>query len=349
MFIKTRLKIMIFITMTVTLILVATIGAIYLSSYIEEYNQTVGQSENGILSLFEYGNFEDNGPPPLPEDLSGTDMPGQGNALAGREAAATMEMSVIKRFVGVIIKNTFRIGGIIIVIVFISSYFIAGWIIKPVEESYKKQKQFISDAGHELKTPIAAIDTNAELLYSDIGENKWLESIRYESGRMNVLIRQMLDLARTENIEHKKEEMDLSRLITGSVLPYEGVAFEKGFIIDTKIEDDISFKGDKSQMEQLSAILIDNAISHAKGKGNIEVELKKEGGNIIFKVSNPGNPISDKDAKNLFERFYRADQSHTDTGHYGLGLSIAKAIVTRHKGNISVKSEEGINIFTVKF
>ncbi|MCR5770278.1 MAG: HAMP domain-containing histidine kinase [Butyrivibrio sp.] len=342
MFRRTRLKIMIFITCTVMLILAGTVFAIYLSSYIEEYNHTVGQDKSGILELFEYtselpGDLPDEpiGPPPeISEDGEGSIM--------------DVQLSIIKRFVGVMIRNTFKIGIVIVLIVFVLSYFIAGWILKPLEESYKKQKKFISDAGHELKTPVAAIDANAELLYGDIGDNKWLQSIRYESGRMTELIRQLLDLARTESISIVKEKIDLSRLIMGSVLPYEGVAFEKGYAIETDIENDIFVQGSSSQLEQLTAILVDNAIDHAKGEGQIHISLKKEGKKAVLIVSNPGEALTDEDIKNLFERFYRADKAHSDTGHYGLGLSIAKSIVTTHKGTIGVNCIDGKVIFTVK-
>ncbi|MBE5835033.1 MAG: HAMP domain-containing histidine kinase [Butyrivibrio sp.] len=358
MFKRTRIKIMIFITTTVMLLLAGTVGAISLSSYIEEYNQTVGPNANGLIEMFEYSElspesviydteYEDG----MEKEADSQDKELQDGAVVGKKASQdeiNMQLSVIKRFVGVLIRNTFKVGIVIVIIVFILSYFIAGWILKPLEESYKKQKQFISDAGHELKTPVAAIDANAELLYGDIGDNKWLQSIRYESRRMTELIRQMLDLARTENVEVEKEKLDMSRLVMGSVLPYEGVAFEKGYEIETDIEEDVFYTGNRGQMEQLLAILVDNAIDHASGEGRIGISLHKEGSNIILNVSNSGEAISSEDAKNLFERFYRADKAHTDNGHYGLGLAIAKAIVTSNKGHIDVMSKDGSNFFTVK-
>ena len=311
MFRKTRIKIMVFITTTIMLLLFGTVVAISLSSYIEQVNQTAA--------------------------------PAQGDAQA-----IEIQMSVIRMFVKAMIRNTFRVGAVIVLIVFISSYFISGWIIRPLEESHKKQKQFISDAGHELKTPVAAIEANAELLQGDIGENKWLENIRYESGRMTALIRQMLDLARAESVNPVREEMDLSRVIMGSILPYEGIAFEKGFELQTDIDSDISFTGDKGQMQQLAEILLNNAIDHAEGKGIIEISLKRDGSNIVFTVTNPGKEISQEDRENLFERFYRADKAHSSDGHYGLGLAIAKTIVVSHKGNISVESRDGKNSFIVR-
>ena len=370
MFKRTRIKIMIFITTTVMLLLAGTVGAISLSSYIEEYNQTVGPNRNGLIEIFEYSDRYDSDL----EDIENTTEQGKDDYLEktsedesiyddvhayeesedeiyqkkATEEEINMQLAVIKRFVGVMIRNTFKVGIVIVIVVFILSYFIAGWILKPLEESYKKQKQFISDAGHELKTPVAAIDANAELLYGDIGDNKWLQSIRYESRRMTELIRQMLDLARTENVEVEKEKLDMSRLVMGSVLPYEGVAFEKGYEIETDIEEDVFYTGNRGQMEQLLAILVDNAIDHASGEGRIGISLHKEGSNIILNVSNPGEAISSEDAKNLFEGFYRADKAHTDNGHYGLGLAIAKAIVTSNKGHIDVMSMDGSNFFTVK-
>ena len=386
MFKRTRLKIMIFITTTVMLLLVGTVGAIALSSYIEEYNQTVGADKNGLLELFEYsvpdedaaattgsegdasktgsedaaaktGNedgiektsgeaaLEKTGGEDSGEE-SGTERGYDHSSLPRKDMEA--QLSIIKRFVGVLIRNTFRIGLVIVILVFSMSYFIAGWILKPLEESYKRQKQFISDAGHELKTPVATIDANAELLYGDIGDNKWLDNIRYESRRMTELIRQLLDLVRTETVKNIKEDVDLGRIVMGGALVYEAVAFEKGYLIETDIDDDIVICADKGQMEQLAAILIDNAIDHASGDGAINISLKKDRSRVILSISNPGDEITDEDMKNLFERFYRADKAHSDNGHYGLGLAIAKAIVTSHKGSISVKSSDGINTFTVE-
>ncbi|MCR5101175.1 MAG: HAMP domain-containing histidine kinase [Butyrivibrio sp.] len=351
MFKKTRIKIMILITSTISLLLIATLFAISLTSYIEEYNQTSGHIESGFLSIFEYGSPPDindtppDGLPELPEGVT----EGEGYTPARLdENSVDLQLVAIKRFVRVMIKNMVRIGIFVIIIVFIASYFISGWIMKPLEISYKKHKQFISDAGHELKTPVAAIDINAELLAKDIGNNKWLDSIRYESRRMNEIVKQLLDLARAENVQPAKEEVNLSELVMGSVLPYEGVAFEKGYEMQTFIDSDIKYKCDRNQMEQLVAILTDNAISHSEGDGFIRIELTENSGHVYLKVSNPGKEISREDRDNLFERFYRSDKSHSDTGHYGLGLAIAKAIVDSHKGAIDVQCSEGKCEFIVK-
>ena len=327
MFKRTRFKIMIFITLSVMLLLAGTAGAISLSSYIEQYNQTLGPRQD-----------TDSG--------RGEDLPyGQTEQISQEEME--VQLSIIKQFVHVMIRNTIRVGIVIVIIVFILSYFIAGWILKPLEQSYKKQKQFISDAGHELKTPVAAIDANAELLHADIGDNKWLENIRYESGRMTELVRQLLDLARAESVQLQKENLDMSRLVMGSVLAYEGIAFEKGYVIETDIDNDIFVMGNRGQLEQLTEILVDNAIYHAIGEGPIRVSLKKEGMRIALNVSNPGPAIADEDMKNLFERFYRADKGRSDNGHYGLGLVIAKAIVTAHKGEIGIVNSNGRNSFFI--
>ncbi|MCR5102492.1 MAG: HAMP domain-containing histidine kinase [Butyrivibrio sp.] len=353
MFKKTRIKIMILITSTISLLLIATLFAISLSSYIEEYNQTSGHIDSGFLSLFEYGGPPDiNGNENPPDDLP--DWPEEATEKEGfvperlDESSVELQLVAIKRFARVMVKNMIRIGIFVIIIVFIASYFVSGWIMKPLETAYKKHKQFVSDAGHELKTPVAAIDINAELLAKDIGNNKWLDSIRYESRRMNELVKQLLDLSRVENVKPAKAKVDLSELVMGSVLPYEGVAFEKGYELETLIDTDIKYNCDRNQMEQLVAILTDNAISHAEGDGSISIGLTQKGGNIYLKVTNPGKEIPREDRDNLFERFYRSDKSHTDTGHYGLGLAIAKAIVDSHKGTIDVQCSNGECEFIVK-
>lgn len=233
------------------------------------------------------------------------------------------------------------IGGSALVVLFVISIFIARLIVKPIEENDKKQKQFISDAGHELKTPIAVISANSEILKREIGDNEWLSNINYENDRMAGLVQQLLTLSRMGKSDIQKEQLDLSQLVTGEVLPFETLAFEKGKKIDAKIEPEVSFNGNSNQLCQLVSILLDNAISHGIGE-DIELVLKKEKHNIVLSVINEANEITDEQINHLFDRFYRTDEARNETGlHYGLGLSIAKAIVDSHNGSISATYSEG--------
>lgn len=246
-----------------------------------------------------------------------------------------------------LITNTTILGCMAIAILFVISLKIADEIVGPLEEGYKKQKQFICDAGHELKTPISTIYANTEMLEREIGKNRWLANIQFENKRMEELVQQLLELARTENMTPVLELVNISRIVIGGMLPFESIAFEKGYIMNSRIEEEIYIKGDPKQLGQLVAILIDNALTHAEGKGSISVMLKLESNTVVFEVSNPGKEIPAQEREKIFDRFYRMDPSRNLNGHYGLGLAIAKSIVTSHNGKISVKCKNETTTFTV--
>ena len=230
--------------------------------------------------------------------------------------------------------------------------FITVWIIKPVEEAFKRQKNFVADASHELKTPLAVIMASADALSNNPTETKWITNIQEESDRMNKLIKEMLDLAKMENGQVKKEfsDEDVSRIIEKSTLIYDSLAFEKNVMIDYDIEEDISFKCDQSQIKQLIGILMDNAIKHAFPHSTIDLSFKKTNNGIRLKVTNKGEPIAHEDEEKIFERFYKADSSRNrNDNHYGLGLAIAKNIVEGHGGKIRAYSKNDLTTFEVLF
>ena len=248
-----------------------------------------------------------------------------------------------------LLRYILLIGGMALLFLFALSLYLSGQIIKPLKENDEKQKRFISDAGHELKTPIAVIATNAELLSREIGEKEWLSNILYENRRMGDLVKQLLTLSRVENAEVSMEEVDLSRIVTGESLALESIAFEKGKILQTEIEENIRMMGNVSQLTQLCSILLDNAISYSSGE-KIDLQLMREGQEIVFFVENEGEAIPEEKQKALFDRFYRMDEARNADGkHYGLGLSIAKAVAEKHKGRISVSCKEGKVRFSVFF
>lgn len=247
-----------------------------------------------------------------------------------------------------LIENTAIYGFIILAVLFIFSFKLADKIISPLEEIYKKQRQFISDAGHELKTPISTITANSEVLEREIGENVWISNIKFENERMQELVQQLLEFARMENVSLTMERINLSRIILGGILPFEEIAFEKGYMIDSNIEEDVYILGDKAKLGQIISILTDNALEHAEGNGDISVKLKSERSMTVFSISNPGKEIPTEERNNIFERFYKLDESRSLNGHYGLGLSIAKTIVSQHKGKICVECKNGITTFIVK-
>jgi len=218
-----------------------------------------------------------------------------------------------------------------------------------LEDSYKKQKQFISDAGHELKTPVSVVGANAELLSRELGDNQWLQNIQYENERMGILVGQLLDLARTENVTPRTERIDFSRLVAGESLPFESVAFEKGLALNTNITSNVGVIGNSTQLKQIVSILLDNAIRHGKGASEVWLTLTKEHGFAKLSVINKGDEIPAEQREQIFERFYRVDTARNGDGkHYGLGLAIAKAIATSHKGNIKVNCYDGFVEFIVQ-
>ena len=235
-----------------------------------------------------------------------------------------------------------------LVIIFISKK-ITSWIIKPVIETFNKQKQFIADASHELKTPLAVIIASSEALENEPTQTKWLDNIKLESERMNNLISDLLEMAKSENgIKEQYVIENLSKIVEREVLTFESLIFEKNLKLDYEIQENINLSCNSNQIKQLVAILIDNAIKHSELKGKIIIKLKKEKSNIILTVSNKGKEIPKEEQEKIFERFYRADESRNrNDNRYGLGLAIAKNIVTNHSGEITVNCENGYTTFKV--
>ncbi len=230
-----------------------------------------------------------------------------------------------------------------LVFVFIFSYYLSRWAIKPVQNALESQRRFISDASHELKTPLSVISANADVLESEIGVNKWLENIRSQSETMSALVYDLLDLAKMDETHDEIvfTRFDLSSVVLGKTLEFECTAFESGKRFEQNITDGITYNGNEEMIKHLVTILIDNAIKHSDENGIIRVTLTTAGNKKIFQVYNTGNGIKNSEKDKIFNRFYRSDESRSKaTGGYGLGLSIAKSIVETHKGTISVDGEE---------
>ena len=241
--------------------------------------------------------------------------------------------------------TTVIIGGVTVLIFFGLAVSLSFWLVRPVKITLDKQKLFISNASHELKTPIAVIKANADVLEAEIGENKWLSYMKIDSARLGELVDELLELARLDDKSGHKlkfEEFNLSELVLQTALPFESRMFEMGKKYETDIQPNIFYKGDISAIKHILSILIDNALKYSDENGEISVRLYMRSNKKIIEVYNTGIGIPKDKLDKIFERFYRVDEARSSQeGGYGLGLSIAREIVYRHKGSISVQSEYG--------
>lgn len=216
--------------------------------------------------------------------------------------------------------------------------------VQPVAESYRKQKQFITDASHELKTPLTVISANTEVLEMEGGENEWTQSIHHQVARLNDLTDSLVALSRMQEEDRPlmMTDFSLSDAVQESLLPYEGMAVQQGKTLTQDITRNLSYNGDEDSIRKLAGILLDNALKYTPAGGQIEVRLQKTGRNPVFSVRNTAEGLTAGDHKEYFERFYRGDASRSaETGGYGIGLSIARSIVTAHKGSITARSADG--------
>ena len=228
------------------------------------------------------------------------------------------------------------------------TYLITKWIITPVSKSFEKQKMFVADASHELKTPLSVMIASADAYFNDKDE-KWIRNMKSESERMIKLVTELLDLAKTDGEQDiMMEEKNLSDIVESSILTFESLFYENNIKLKYDITPDIKFLCNEDLIIELMSILIDNAIKHSSEKGKVFVILSKKNKQIILEVKNKGLPIKNEDEEKIFERFYKVDSSRNrNTNNYGLGLAIAKNIAQKHNGNISAHSSDGYTTFKV--
>lgn len=250
------------------------------------------------------------------------------------------------------------IGFLSMLVFLVITIFLAKWAIHPVEHAWEKQKQFVADASHELKTPLTVIATNADVIlanpYTQVKDQlKWLNYIKIETEHMTKLVNDLLYLAKLDDEEVLTHKMlfNLSDSLMNICLPFECVIFESNKTFNMNIAPDIKYYGDEGRLKQLGVILLDNAIKHTPENEKIDfnVALDNTKNKILISVTNTGPGIPEEYHKKIFERFYRVDKSRARaTGGYGLGLAIAKNIVMQHNGTIHVTSSlEGPTTFWV--
>lgn len=234
------------------------------------------------------------------------------------------------------------------------SILLSRWVIRPVETAWNQQRQFVSDASHELKTPLAVIMANAELIQSEDTpadeKKKFSETILSTTYQMRSLVENLLEMARVDNgtVKMNFACVDFSELVRDAVLSFQLLYEEKGMGLRCAAADGIQLQGSEQHLYQVLDVLLDNALKYSTPGGMVSVDLTSNGRVCTLSVASPGEPISKEDLKNIFKRFYRADKARAMNGSYGLGLSIAESIVEAHKGKIWAESESGYNTFFVQ-
>lgn len=260
------------------------------------------------------------------------------------------ELNLTKTFT----KTSLLVGFAAYLVFFVISVVLANWTVKPTEQAWNQQKQFVADASHDLKTPLTVILTNSEILQgkecNDNRRMKLASDINTMSSQMKSLIEKMLDLAKVEAVQPKEEftTVNLSKIVCETVLTFEPLFYESGLKLEENIQEDVQINGMESELKKLVAIFLDNAKKYSFSNTTTNIKLEKLGTGCMLSVASKGEEISQKDRENLFKRFYRADKARSLNHSYGLGLAIAEGIVNKHKGKIWCESKNNINTFFVK-
>ncbi|MFQ6871713.1 sensor histidine kinase [Romboutsia timonensis] len=260
-----------------------------------------------------------------------------------------MERSQYDNMLFQLLKTLVLIGFISLIVLLFISIYLTNKSIVPIKETFEKQKQFIADASHELKTPLAIIKTNTSLVlshpYDTIkNQSKWINYINLQTDRMSELISEMLSLAKMDAAENKLplSPINISKIVESMILMFDAVIYENNIELETNISKNLFINGNKESLKKLFSIIMDNAIKHTNKNGNITVSLFSDKNKVKMIIRNTGEGIEPEHLERIFERFYRVDSSRDrETGGYGLGLSIASSIVKQHKGKIYAKSNIG--------
>lgn len=254
-----------------------------------------------------------------------------------------------------LIISSLLVGLVCLACFFLISLLLSRVALRPVEQAWAQQGQFVADASHELKTPLTVILANTGIVLSHpeqrVADNrKWLEYIQEEAQQMKALVEDLLFLAKNDAAQLPAAAgLNFSDLVEGCLLRFESVAFERGVALDSRVKPGLSLIGDKNALERLVMILLDNAVKYAGAEGRVFLLLEERQDRAFLSVQNTGEPISPEHLPHLFKRFYRVDGSRSrEQGGYGLGLSIAQAVTRSHRGDITVASDAAQGtVFTV--
>lgn len=261
---------------------------------------------------------------------------------------ALADISMERAMLQSLIINSLMIGCTALVVFFFASIFLSRWAVRPVELAWKKQRQFVADASHELKTPLTIILSNAEMLsapetFTDKKKSRRMEHIRAEAARMKKLVDDLLTLAKTDGTKGimVRERVDFSFLMTRTILTFEPIVFDDRKKLTYKVQENIFVAGEAQRLQQLLSILLDNAVKYCPSGGLIWISLNEiDKKNALLTVFNDGEPIPKEEIAQIFQRFYRIDQSRSARGSFGLGLAIAENIVREHDGKLWVESDD---------
>jgi len=243
-----------------------------------------------------------------------------------------------------VLRTTALVAALACALLSAAAWLLIGRMVKPVEESFERQKQFVWDASHEFKTPLAVISANAEVLAGEIGPNEYLGYIQSEVRRTDRLVQNLLTLARMDKgaVTAQMARFDLSNALMEVALPFESTVFEAGRTLETDIPAGVFVKGDREMLQQLAVILLSNALKYSDDGGTIRLSLAQKGHGCRISVYNTGPGIAPENLERIFDRFYREDLSHnSEIAGNGLGLAIARNIVDAHKGKIHAESHYG--------
>lgn len=271
----------------------------------------------------------------------------------GGQSLIFVDTSVQKAALRSMVHIGLLIGFASLAVFALLSTLLARWTVKPVEQAWNQQKQFISDASHELKTPLTVIISNAELLQSEGADpenrQQFTDNILTMSGHMRQLVSGLLELTRADGgqIRSNFSQVAYSQLVSDALLPFEPLLFEKGLYLESRVEPGIRLTGSGQHLQQVVDILLDNAGKYAD-PGTVTVTLQRQGRNqCLLTVANPGKPIPADKLEQIFQRFYRVDPARSRTGSFGLGLAIAKSVVQEHSGKIWAESNPTGNRFCI--